>query len=192
MGTLCTSFATFSKYFYWSIVVAQLVKNLPAMWETWVQSLGWEDPLEKGKATHSNILAWRIPWTIYSSWGRKESDTTEWLSLSQLTYNIVLVSGLQQSDSVFHVCMCWASLLSRVQLCETPWTETFQASLSMGILQARILEWVSMPSSRGSSQPRDWTQVSHTAGGFFTSWATRETPIYVYLLFFRLFSCIGY
>ena len=44
-------------------VVAQLVKNLPAMQETWVQSLGWEDALEKGMATHSGILAWRIPWT---------------------------------------------------------------------------------------------------------------------------------
>jgi len=42
-------------------LVAQLVKNPPAMQETWVQSLGWEDPQEKGKATHSNILAWRIP-----------------------------------------------------------------------------------------------------------------------------------
>ena len=48
----------------WASLVAQLVKNLPAMQETWVQSLGWEDPLEKGKATHSSILAWRIPWTI--------------------------------------------------------------------------------------------------------------------------------
>ena len=45
-------------------LLAQLVKNLPAMWETWVQSLGWEDPLEKGKATHSSILAWRIPCTL--------------------------------------------------------------------------------------------------------------------------------
>ena len=45
-------------------LVAQLVKNPPAMQETWVQSLGREDPLEKGKATHSSILAWRIPWTI--------------------------------------------------------------------------------------------------------------------------------
>ena len=44
-------------------LVAQLVKNLPAMWETWVRSLGWEDPLEKGKATYSSILAWRISWT---------------------------------------------------------------------------------------------------------------------------------
>ena len=45
----------------WASLVAQLVKNPPAMWETWVPSLGWEDPLEKGKATHSSILAWRIP-----------------------------------------------------------------------------------------------------------------------------------
>ena len=45
-------------------LVTQLVKNPPAMWETWVRSLGWEDPLEKGKATHSSILAWRIPWTL--------------------------------------------------------------------------------------------------------------------------------
>ena len=43
--------------------MAQLVKNLPAMWETWVHSLGWEDPLEKGMPPHSSILAWRIPWT---------------------------------------------------------------------------------------------------------------------------------
>ena len=45
-------------------LVVQLVKNPPALRETWVQSLGWEDPLEKGKATHSSILAWRIPWTV--------------------------------------------------------------------------------------------------------------------------------
>ena len=48
----------------WASLVAQLVKNPPAMPETWVQSLGWEDPLEKAKATHSSILAWRIPWTV--------------------------------------------------------------------------------------------------------------------------------
>ena len=48
----------------WASLVAQLVKNLPVMRETWVQSLGWEDTLEKGKATQSSILAWRIPWTI--------------------------------------------------------------------------------------------------------------------------------
>ena len=50
----------------WDSLVAQVVKNLPAMQGTWVQSLGWEDPMEKGKATHSNILAWRIPWAVWS------------------------------------------------------------------------------------------------------------------------------
>ena len=45
----------------WTSLVAQLVKNLSAMWETWVQALVWEDPLEKGTATHSSILAWRSP-----------------------------------------------------------------------------------------------------------------------------------
>ena len=49
----------------WASLVAQLVKNLPAMWETWVLSLVWEYPLEKGTATHCSILAWRIPWTVY-------------------------------------------------------------------------------------------------------------------------------
>ena len=48
----------------WASLVTQLVKNLPAMRETLVQSLGWEDPLEKGKAIHSSILLWRIPWTV--------------------------------------------------------------------------------------------------------------------------------
>ena len=48
----------------WASLLTQLVKNLPAVQETWVQSLGWEDPLEKGMATHSSILAWRIPWTV--------------------------------------------------------------------------------------------------------------------------------
>ena len=58
---------------YWASLVAQLVKNLPALQETWVQSLDWEDPLEKGKATDSSILAWRIPWTVQAM-GSKESD----------------------------------------------------------------------------------------------------------------------
>ena len=60
----------------WASLVAQMVKNLSAMRETWVQSLGWEDPLDKGMATHSSILAWRIPWS------HKELDMTERISLS--------------------------------------------------------------------------------------------------------------
>ena len=48
----------------WAFLVAQLAKNPPAIRETWVQFLGWEDPLEKGTATHFSVLAWRIPWTV--------------------------------------------------------------------------------------------------------------------------------
>ena len=61
----------------WASIVAQLVKNLPAMWETWVRALGWEEPLEKGMATQSSILEN----SMESPWGRKELDTTEQLSL---------------------------------------------------------------------------------------------------------------
>ena len=66
--------------------VAQTVKNLPEMQETWVQSLGWEDPLEKEMASHSSILAWWILWkgslVGYSPRGCKESETTEWLNFT--------------------------------------------------------------------------------------------------------------
>ena len=66
--------------FFRTFLIVQLVKNPPAMWETWVRSLGWEDPLKKRKANlpNSSILAWRIPWAV---WGRKELDMTETLSL---------------------------------------------------------------------------------------------------------------
>ena len=57
-----------------------MVKNSPAMWETWVQSLGWEDPLEKGKATHSSILAWKIPWT-------EETGRLQSLGLQRVGHN---------------------------------------------------------------------------------------------------------
>ena len=66
------------------------------MQETWVRSLGWEDPLKNGKATHSSILAWRIPW---GPWGRKESDMTERLRLS------VLHTAIQGSCGKVHQIM---------------------------------------------------------------------------------------
>ena len=69
----------------WVSLVAQLVKNPPAMWETWVQSLGWEDPLEKGKATHSVFWPGEFQ-GLYSPWDRKELDMTERLSLSLFTW----------------------------------------------------------------------------------------------------------
>ena len=65
---------------HWASPVAQTIKNLPAVWEIWVQSLGWEGPLEEGKAMHSSILAWRISrdrGAMGVAWGRKESDMTQ-------------------------------------------------------------------------------------------------------------------
>ena len=86
----------------WASLVAQLVKNLPAIWETGVCSLGWEDPLEKGKATHSSILAWRILWPG-GFHGVTKSRT--WLSnshsLSQHQGLFPWVSCLQQMAKVF-------------------------------------------------------------------------------------------
>ena len=85
-----------------------MVKNLPAKGETWVRSLGWEDPLEEGMATHSSILAWRIP----KRW------TTEGQYIEAIFYLFILHQfSLVQSRSV--------------QLCATPWTAAHQASLSI-------------------------------------------------------------
>ena len=61
----------------WASLVAQLVKNPPAMQETWVSSLGWADPLEKGKATHSTFWAWRIPWTVSSMGSQRVGHSWE-------------------------------------------------------------------------------------------------------------------
>ena len=88
-------------------MVAQIVKTLTAMWDTRVQSLGQEDPLEKGMATHSSILAWRIPWTedpgkLYSPWSRKEIEMTVQLTLSLFTYKRM---KLKYSAS-----RCWTSI----------------------------------------------------------------------------------
>ena len=69
--------------FYLASLVDQVVKHLPTVQETQVPSLGWEDPLEKEMATHSSILAWKIPWTEDPGRHRKESDTTERLHLCQ-------------------------------------------------------------------------------------------------------------
>ena len=71
-------------HYSWASLVAQLVKNPPAMRETWVQSLGWEDPLEEGMATQSSILAWRIPLDRGAWWPTVHEDMTEQLSTQQL------------------------------------------------------------------------------------------------------------
>jgi len=63
-GKICWRGIGYPLQYSWASLVAQMVKDLPAIRETWVQSLDWEDPLEKGRVTHSSSLAWRIPWTV--------------------------------------------------------------------------------------------------------------------------------
>ena len=87
------------------VLVAQTVKNPLAMRETWVQSLGWEDPLEEGMATHPNILAWRTPWTEESS--RLQSmgsqrATKNSTSLFQCTYNSTSIKGWNRNPILSH------------------------------------------------------------------------------------------
>ena len=95
--------------------MTQLVKNLPAMWEIWVQSLGWEDPLEKGKATHSSSLSWRIPWIVYSPWGRKETRLSDFHSLHfQLTQLLRILDP--EYTSVFILYLPLVLLLQSGQL----------------------------------------------------------------------------
>ena len=70
----------------WAFFVAQTVKNLPTMWETWVRSLVWEDLLEKGKATHCSLLAWRIPWTEEPGGATVHGVTKSWTWLSDFHF----------------------------------------------------------------------------------------------------------
>ena len=84
----------------WASWVARLVKNLPAMRETWVQSLNCEDPLEKGKATHSSILAWRIPWTIVHGVAKSWTQLCDF-SLLLFTFKIKLFYV-----GVLHIILC--------------------------------------------------------------------------------------
>ena len=128
----------------WASLVAQLVKNPPAMGETQVWSLDWEDLLEKGTPTHSSILASRIPWTEEPS-------------------------RLQSME--LHATLC---------------TVARQAILSMGFFQARILEWVAISFSKGSSWPRDQTCISCIAGRFFAAEPDRAYLTYFISLYFNI------
>ena len=90
------------------------------------------------------------------------------------TFQVVSVINISIFRFWMYVLCCGVLNCLIISDFATPWTVAHQALLSMGILQARILEWVAMPSSSGSSWPRERTQVSCIAGGFFNSWATRE------------------
>ena len=86
-------------HYSWASLVDQTVKNPPAMWETWVWSLDWEDPLEKGTSTHSSVLAWRVPWTEEpgSPWPHKVLDMTEQFSYTnflKLYFSFLFMSDI--------------------------------------------------------------------------------------------------
>ena len=117
--------------------MVQRLKRLPAMWETWVRSLGGEDPLEKEMATHSSILAWRIPWTEELS-GLQSTGRRVGLHFYFLDF-----SGNISSAWIKVKVAQWFPALRHHRLYTFP-----------GILQTRIPEWVAIPFSRGSSQPR--------------------------------------
>ena len=100
----------------WASLVAQVVKNLPAMQETWVWSLGWEDPVEKGMATHSSILAWRSPWTEEPGGLQSMGSQRVIHSLVTNTFNLYLFIWLPQ------VCVvAWGIFVEsfRISCCNT-------------------------------------------------------------------------
>ena len=131
-----TILRTFSFYPYTHqgfSLVAQLVKNLPSVRETWVQSLGWEDPLEKGKATHSSILAWRIPWTVQSMGSQRVGH--DWVIFTSLFFVLILwwknrlrnvVDSVQVQLSPEDLCgepspLTWIPLLSPLHPASLVW-----------------------------------------------------------------------
>ena len=85
----------------WASLVAQLVKNPPAMQYTWVPSLGLEDPLEKGKATHSSILVWRIPWTVHG-FAKSQTQLSDFHSLIHKIFEISLPFIFYEYEISFH------------------------------------------------------------------------------------------
>ena len=130
-------------------LVAQRLKRQPAMWETWVWSLGWEDPLEKEIATHSSILAWRIPWTVelcgLQSTGGRESDTTEQLHF-HFHFPVPQDSPGKNTGVGCHCllqCMKVKSESEVAQSCPTP-SDPMDCNLPSssvhGIFQARVPE----------------------------------------------------
>ena len=147
--------------------MALVVKYLPAKARD-VRDAGGED-LQEGMATRSSILAWRIPWAEEPAelWSiGSQSVRHDWSDLASTRE----AEGVQRTDHCREPQGC-GLCCQLLQSCLTLWDPmdcSLPGSSVHGILQARILEWVAMPSSRGSSQPRDRTWVSCTAGGLFT------------------------
>ena len=135
-----------------------MVKNLPAMWKTWVQSQDWEDPLEEGMATHSSILAWRTPIDRGAWQATVHGVAKSWMCLMpkhSTQYSFIGYWPWSVSTAL-GACVRSCSVVSRSlpsMECSPPDSSVYE------IFQPRILEWVAISYSRGSSQPRDRTHV---------------------------------
>ena len=115
---------------------------------------------------------------FFTNWGTREAHSENGtVQIPGITLTTSLEEKMQSTDQLLYLHILCAVLCLVTQLCLTlcdSMIVAHQVPLSMGILQARILERVAMPSSRGSSQPRAWTHISHITDRFFTIWATRE------------------
>ena len=152
----------------------------------------WHNPTKWGAFSRSlgNGFTWRFYLTFTPQTQHQDGEVLHSQGLLAVTFTFFQAKSARSGadvvtnfhgeayNSVFspllpHHTSMHTQSFSCVQLFVTPWPVACQAPLSMGILQARILEWVAIPSSMGSSQPRDQTQVSCIAGRFFTIWAMR-------------------
>ena len=142
-------------------LVTQLVKNPPPMPETWVWSLSWEDPLEKEKAIHSNILAWRFPWTLWAM-GHKKLDTTEWPSQSLLKFMSIESVMLSKNQILCCLLCLLPSIFPSIKVFSTEfalhitwpkyWSFNFCISYSneySGLISFRI-DWFDIPVAQGT------------------------------------------
>ena len=167
----------------WASLEAQLVKNPSAMRETWARSPGWEDPLEKGKATHSSILAWRIPHT----WGCKELDTTEQLSLHFMLKNkqknkqkprrqrrghfLFLWGGVGRTSKFLPTSVCSPLSLSvviEIHLKGLMWKQPLRPQGSL-CLCLSLCEWTKSPLVPHREQRGPWAGFAIHPGSAFCS-----------------------
>ena len=137
LPSLCIKWGIISISWFWRLnekasLVAQMVKDPPAMKVTQIQSLGWEDSLEKGMETHSSILAWKSygqrSLVGYGPWGCKEWDTTEWLTLPSFLTKVFKCLAWYLGQELLLLFSCWVVFHS----VWPPWTIALQAPLSMG------------------------------------------------------------
>ena len=169
-------------YLSWASLVAQMVKTPPAVQETWVQSLGWEDPLEKGMAPHSSILAWRIPWTeepgglqsMGSQRVRHNWVTTTSSSIHKLLHqNFPKIRWKLLLMPHYSSCMAWIPNQVLNSLSNQVLSLSNNSPLSMEFFRQEYWHGLPFPSPGDLPNP-EIKPRSPAWGRSFTIWATRE------------------